>query len=827
MIQLTPQNIKIGARAANKNEAIRAVGQVLVESGFIEPGYIDSMIGREGQANTYLGNGISIPHGMAKDRELIRATGISVVQLPDGVEWGPGKVAHLIVGIAAKSDEHLGVLAALTDVLDDPSRAETLAKTNDPTDIIDALSRGPAEEAGAPGEAPAVGAEVPPGAHHLDVKITFSAGMHARPATVFVDIASPFKSDISVQRGVKIANGKSMASILKLGAACGETIRLIAVGPDAEEALRALKEGVESGLGDEEEVKEVITEADKWVPVSGGHALTGVSASPGLAVGPVYQFQTTHIVVEDKPQDADSEKLALKRAIATANEQITDIYEQVSKQSGKGQAAIFRAHLALLNDSEIFQEVSTQIETSHSAAWSWQHAIERRALELKQIEDDRLAERAADLHDIGQRVLRLLAGAEHGAPHLPDHPVTLVADDLTPSDTAQLDPKRILGLCTASGGPTAHTAIIARSLDIPCVVGAGAAVFDVKTDTTCILDGSAGKLYIEPSKEDLESAKRFQVDLANRRNEEYATRYEPAVMTDGHRVEVVGNIGKAAEAVAAVEAGAEGIGLMRTEFLFLERDTPPSEEEQFEAYSEMTRALNGLPLILRTLDIGGDKIASYISLPKEENPFLGVRGIRLCLRQPGIFLPQLRAIYRASKTGPIKIMFPMISTLEELQEAKQVAEQVRQELGVPPVEIGIMVEVPSTVLIAAELAKEVDFFSIGTNDLTQYTLAMDRMHAALAKNVDGLHPAVLRMIDMTVRAAKGAGKWVGVCGGVAGDPLGAAILSGLGVVELSMSLPSIAAVKASLRKIKLSDAQNLARRGLACSTASEVRQLTH
>ena len=822
MIQLTPQNIRIGARAGSKNEAIRAAGQVLVESGFIEPGYIESMIGREGQANTYLGNGISIPHGMAKDRELIRATGISVVQLPEGVEWGPGKVAHLIVGIAAKSDEHLGVLAALTDVLDDPAKAELLAKTNDPNDIIAGLSR----EAAQPTPEPE-GAPPPPGAHHVDAKIVGSAGMHARPATVFADLAGQFESDIRVQYGTKIANGKSMAAILKLGTPGGQTIRIIACGPDAEPALKALKEAVDSGLGDVEETREAITEADKWVPVSGGHALTGVSASPGIAIGPVYQFQTTHILVEDKPQDPESEKLALKRAIAAANEQITDIYDQVSKQSGKGQAAIFRAHLALLNDAEIFQEVSTHVETGHSAAWGWHHAIERRSMELKQIENERLAERAADLHDIGQRVLRLLAGAEHGAPRLPDHAVILVADDLTPSDTAQLDPKRILGLCTASGGPTAHTAIIARSLDIPCVVGAGAAVLEVDSERTCILDGSAGKLYIEPNAEDVESAKRFQVDLASRRNEEYATRYEPAVFTDGHRVEVVGNIGKAAEATAAVEAGAEGIGLMRTEFLFLERDTPPSEDEQYEAYSEMTRALNGLPLILRTLDIGGDKIASYISLAKEENPFLGVRGIRLCLRQPGIFLPQLRAIYRASTTGPIKIMFPMISTLEDLHEAKQVAEQVRQELGVPPVEIGIMVEVPSTVLMAAEFAKHVDFFSVGTNDLTQYTLAMDRMHAALAKNVDGLHPAILRMIDMTVRAAKGAGKWVGVCGGVAGDPLGAAILSGLGVAELSMSLPSIAAVKSSLRKIKLADAEKLARRALACSTAAEVRQLNH
>jgi multiphosphoryl transfer protein len=824
MIQLTTKNVRLGARAANKNEAIRAAGQVLVESGCIEPGYIESMIGREGQANTYLGNGISIPHGMAKDRELIRETGISVVQLPEGVEWGTGKVAHIIVGIAAKSDEHLGILAALTDVLDDPGRAELLSKTKDANDIITGLNREAAEPGAAPAEA---AAPPPPGAHHVDTKIVGSAGMHARPATVFADLANQFESDIRVQSGTRIANGKSMAAILKLGTPCGQTIRIIASGPDSEAALKALKEAVDNGLGDVEEVKEVITEADKWVPVSAGHALTGVSAAPGVAIGKLYQFQTTHIVVEDKPKDVASEELALRQSIATANEQISQIYEQVKKQSGESKAAIFRAHLALLNDAEIYLEVCNQIEAGHSAAWSWQQAIERRSVELKQIENERLAERAADLHDIGQRVLRLLAGAEQSAPRLPDEPVILAAEDLTPSDTAQLDPKRILGLCTASGGPTAHTAIIARSLDIPCVVGAGASVLELKSGIMCILDGSAGKLYIEPSAEDLESAKRFQVDLANRRNEEYSTRYEPAVLTDGHRVEVVGNIGKAAEASAAVEAGAEGIGLMRTEFLFLDRDTPPSEDEQFEAYTEMTRALNGLPLILRTLDIGGDKIASYISLAKEENPFLGVRGIRLCLRQPGIFLPQLRAIYRASQTGPIKIMFPMISIMEDLIAAKELAEQVRRELGVAPLEIGIMVEVPSTVLMAPELAKEVDFFSVGTNDLTQYALAMDRMHAALAKNVDGLHPAVLRMIDMTVKAAKVAGKWVGVCGGVAGDPIGAAILTGLGVSELSMSLPSIAAVKASLRKIRLSDAQNLARRALACSTASEVRQLSH
>jgi phosphocarrier protein FPr len=323
----------------------------------------------------------------------------------------------------------------------------------------------------------------------------------------------------------------------------------------------------------------------------------------------------------------------------------------------------------------------------------------------------------------------------------------------------------------------------------------------------------------------LESARSFQIDLRGQRDKEYQTRYEPAILTDGHRVEVVANIGSAADAALAVEAGAEGVGLLRTEFLFLQRETPPTEADQFEAYSAMTRALNGLPLIIRTLDIGGDKVVPYLSLPKEDNPFLGVRGIRLCLRKPELFVPQLRAIYRASATGPVKIMFPMIATLEDLLAAKQMAEQVRQELGVPPVEIGIMIEVPSAVLIAEELAREVDFFSVGTNDLTQYVLAIDRMHPTLGNQVDGLHPAVLRMIDLTVRAAVAARKWVGVCGGIAGEPVGALILTGLGVTELSMSLPSIAAVKASMRGYSHAQAKEFARRALACKTAGEVRQL--
>ena len=816
MIKLSPQNIRLGVRAANKEEAIRAAGQVLVDSGHIAPGYVESMLGREGQANTYLGNGIAIPHGMQKDRELIHQTGVSVVQVPDGVEWNKGQTVRIVVGIAAKSDEHLGILSALTDVLDDAKTSRRLAETNDPQEIIASLSRRI--------EAEPTAAERLADAKRVEVLLAGSAGLHARPATFFVDVANQFESEIFVRANGKLANGKAMASLLKLGAEGGTRLQVLAHGPDADAALAALKEAVASGLGDEEEEQSAVEEA-VWTPVSKLRWIGGVSASPGLAIGPLHLFKSSRLVVEDKPGDVETEKQKLKHALEVGREQLAQIHDAVKSRSGRNEAAIFRAHQAFLTDVDLFSEVYELIEAKHSAAWAWQKVINQRVAEVEKVANERLAGRAADLHDVGQRVLRVLTGTQQGEVQLPDGPVILVAEDLTPSDSARLDPKRILGLCTASGGATSHTAIIARSLDLPAIVGVGAAVLEQPAGQVCILDGTTGRLYLAPTEADLKSAEEFRVDLQRRRDVEFETRYQPAIMTDGHRVEIVANIGKASEAARAVDAGAEGVGLLRTEFLFLERETAPTEDEQLAAYSTMIKALNGLPLIIRTLDIGGDKVVPYLTFPHEDNPFLGVRGVRLCLRHPELFIPQLRAIYRASTTGPVKIMFPMIASLEELREAKKFAEEVRAELNVPPVEIGIMIEVPSAALMAAEFAQEVDFFSIGTNDLTQYVLAMDRMHPALARDVDGLHPVVLRLIDRVVRDATTAGKWVGVCGGVAGEPRGAMILAGLGVAELSMSVPSIASIKAQLRDLSLAKVQAYARKALACHSPGEVRAL--
>jgi phosphoenolpyruvate-protein phosphotransferase len=819
-MELKRSNVQLHARVANKAEAIHAAGNLLVNSQYMKAGYIDSMLAREKVANTFLGNGIAIPHGLPKDRDLILRTGIAVLQVPDGLQWNRGETVHLVVAIAARSDEHIGILANLTNFLTDEDTVRQLATTDDPDDIIRALS-GPQPGRPVPVETLA---DFPT---YIDLTIRNPTGLHARPATMFASLAKEYTSEVRVRCGDKVSNGKSLASLLKLGVECGSVIRVMAHGPDEAAALLALKEAVESGLGEEEEAPvaaEAIPAYD-WEAEPDQAVVPGVPASPGLAIGPLRFFKRSKYVVEVTAKDLDAEKMHLREAVAASRVQLNDLYQEVKARSGAGQASIFLAHAEFLDDPELVQAVEAKIETGASAGWAWQQAIEERVAELKQVNDPLIAGRAVDLSDVGSRVLNFLAHRIEEGPLMPAGPVILLAEDLTPSDTAGLDPAFVLGFCTAGGGPTSHSAIIARALGIPAVVGAGPALLNQTEGGEAILDGNRGNLYVTPSPITLAAAREAQQTMEGQREAEKLRCYEPALMTDGYRVEVVANIGHAEEAAQAVNAGGEGVGLLRTEFLFLDRTSPPTEEEQFAAYREMVQALNGLPIIIRTLDIGGDKAAPYLDMPAEENPFLGVRGIRLCLARPELFRAQLRAIYRAAEYGLVRIMFPMVSTLEDLEAAKAIAAEVRWELGAKAVEIGIMIEVPSAVVMAEEFAQEVDFFSIGTNDLTQYVLAMDRGHPILAKQADGLHPAVLRMVDRTVQAATAAGKWVGVCGGIAGDPRGAAILTGLGVTELSVSIPSIAAIKAQVRRLSLAKAQDLARQAVACRTAAEVRSL--
>jgi multiphosphoryl transfer protein len=817
MIQLAQSQIQLNGQPADKEAAIRQVGQLLVDNGNILPGYVNSMLGREKAANTYLGNGISIPHGLPEDRELINETGIAVLQIPGGVPWNEGETVHLAVGIAAKSDEHIEVLRRLTRVLGDKELVAGLTQTADPADIIEALT----------GERPPPAApQLPDFDHSVDMVIRNKTGLHARPATHFVDLARQFQADIRVRHGQETADGKSMMSLLQLGVERGAAIRISAQGADAGEALAALETAVAAGLGDEEEEAAPVVGGDHdWEPISVGTAIEGISAANGLVIGAVRQHTVQKLVVTEEPGDPVVEGEKFQKAISAAQADLDALYEEVKTRFGSGKAAIFRAHSEFLNDPGLIQATVRDIFNGSSAAWAWQQQINERVAQIQKLDDPVLAGRAVDLSDVGQRALRHLLGLPQPKPATPEFPTVLVAEDLSPSDTAALDPDSILGFVTALGGPTSHTAIIARSMGIPAIVAAGPLALKVADGTPCILDGYHGRLYLDPSDEDVRAARRVQQDLHRQQESASATRFEAAVTSDGHRVEVAANINRAADVAKALEAGAEGVGLMRTEFLFLERKSVPTEEEQFVEYRAMVQALDGRPLIIRTLDIGGDKEVAYLNLPKEDNAFLGIRGIRLCLARPDLFEPQLRAIYRAAAYGHVKIMFPMIATLGDFLQARDVAESIRQELGAPYVELGMMVEVPSAAVLADQFAAEVDFFSIGTNDLTQYVLAMDRLHPQLAKRTDALHPAVLRMIDQTVRAASKAGKWVGVCGGVAGEPKGAALLTGLGVSELSVSVPGIPAIKAQIRSLSLAEMQALARKALQCSTAAEVRAL--
>lgn len=823
MLQLSETQVRLGLTASDKTDAIRIAGRVMVESGLIEPAYIDSMLGREQVAATYLGSGIAIPHGLPQARHLVRRTGIVVVQFPSGVDWGGGEPARLVVGIAAKSDEHIAVLQRLTGVLGDPDAAERLGRTGNPRAIVMALNGDaapPPVEAASPFDGPSVRVTAP-----------VPHGLHARPATALVEVAKRFRAEIAVSAGTKVGNAKSLVSLLRLGVSGGQPLTVSASGDDAEAALAAIRAAFEGGLDEpagDGATAHAPAPAAAQAPADldyDGSVVAGISASPGVATGSAWTFQREELTVAETAPDASAEHRRLDQALAGAGADLRNLHEEFWKKAGAAKAAIFKAHLELLDDPEMVADAHAGIDKGHSAGWAWRAVYEDRAGTLAQLADPLLAGRAADLRDVGRRVLRLLADATDSVAALPDHPVILLAEDLEPSDTAKLDPAMVLGLCTAGGGATSHTAIIARSLDIPAVVAAGPAVLDIENGREVILNGDDGVLVVGPSDRERARAAAARVAVGERREAERLDRYKPAITTDGRRVEVAANISDPKEAATAIEAGAEGVGLMRTEFLFLQREFPPDEDEQLEAYRTMVRAMNGLPIILRTLDIGGDKNVPYLRMPAEGNPFLGVRGIRLCFERDDLFRTQLRAMLRASREGPVRIMYPMIATPAELAKAKAITEQVRREVGADPVEIGIMIEVPSAVVMADRLAREVSFFSIGTNDLTQYVLAMDRLHPVLAPQADGLHPAVLRMVERTVAGARAAGIWVGACGGIAGDPAGAVLLAGLGLAELSVAIPAVASVKARLRGISMADAEAAARAALDCADAADVRAL--
>ena len=525
----------------------------------------------------------------------------------------------------------------------------------------------------------------------------------------------------------------------------------------------------------------------------------GIAASSGIAIGKAFVICENVIEVkETKVEDTSQEKNLFHNSIKTAKAQLEAIKASAERKMGKDKAEIFGAHIMMLEDPELIGAVESSIEQNkYKAEYAVKTTIEMFASMMDSMEDEYMKERAADIRDVGQRLLNIIMGVENTAISEINQECIIVARDLTPSDTAQMDRKLVLGFVTDVGGRTSHSAIMARTLEIPAVVGTGNASSVIKNGDNVIIDGDDGVVLVNPNNETIEKYRGKQNELLQYNKSLEVLKNAESISKDGKRVEIAGNIGGPNDVLRVLENGGEGVGLFRTEFLYMDKNSFPTEEEQFDAYREVLEKMQGKPVVIRTLDIGGDKKLSYLPIPEEMNPFLGYRAIRICLDRKDMFKTQIRALLRASVYGNLRIMFPMISGVNELREAKKVIEEAKSELASEninvsdEIQIGIMIEIPSAAVISDMLAKEVDFFSIGTNDLIQYTIAVDRMNEKVSYLYSPLNPGVLRLIKLVIDNAHREGKWVGVCGEMAGDLSAIPVLLGMGLDEFSMSASSI------------------------------------
>ncbi len=674
----------------------------------------------------------------------------------------------------------------------------------------------------------------------LQLVVINPTGLHARPAAIFTAAAKKFESTIRIRNLTKEsewANAKSVLGVLGIGVECNHEIEIEVEGADEANAAEALRHAIENRLGEEVVPVQAAGISTFPKPVSGKFAetseriLKGIPGASGIAIGPAHLWQEKSLAVPRYTGcDFATQSARLTSAREAARKELESLQAKIARDAGVSESKIFEAHQMFLDDPTLLEAVENFLHQGLNAEAVWMDQVTETANVLSKLSDATLAARAADLRDVGERVLKYLTGesAVTEGMNLVEASV-VIARDLTPSQTASLDKSRVLAFCTAEGGPTAHTAILARALQIPAVVGLGNEILSVSENETLIVNGAAGQVTRQPTESEIIEAQKQKSELEEIYEHARDSASEPAITKDGVRVEVVANIGSVEESRKALELGAEGIGLLRTEFLYLRRDTAPSEDEQYEAYKAIFDVMQNRPVVVRTLDIGGDKDLPYLDLPQEENPFLGWRAIRICLERSDIFQPQLRALLRAAVGHYIRIMFPMIATLEEIRAAKAaviMASDALRSKAIPfaqKVQLGMMVEIPSAAVMSDIFAREVDFFSIGTNDLTQYTMAAERTNKHVAQLGDAMHPAVLRLIKQITDSAHESGRWVGICGELGGDADAIPVLLGIGVNELSMVPALIPQAKAIIRTCDISSARRLAEEVLKLDTAHTVR----
>ena len=558
--------------------------------------------------------------------------------------------------------------------------------------------------------------------------------------------------------------------------------------------------------------------------------ITGIAASNGIAIAKAFRLENPELIVEKTIiNDCDAELSRFQLALDHSKSELEAIQEKTTQEISKDEAAIFNAHLLVLSDPELLGPITERIKTENvNAEFALQETSTMFIHLFESMDNEYMKERAADIRDVTKRLLSHLLGVSIQSPSMISEEVIIIAEDLTPSDTVQLNPKFVKGFVTDIGGRTSHSAILARTLEIPAVVGAKTVMSIINNHTIVIVDGIDGEIIVNPDHDTITYYEQKQAAFERQKSEWASLVNEPSITLDGHQVELGANIGTPNDVSGVLQNGGEAIGLYRTEFLYMGRNQFPTEEEQVEAYASVLKQMNGKPTVVRTLDIGGDKELPYLQLPNEMNPFLGLRAIRLCLEMEDMFRTQLRALLRASVHGNLKIMFPMIATIEEFRQAKSLFIEEKSKLkneGIPvneSIEVGIMVEIPSTAVMADIFAKEVDFFSIGTNDLIQYTMAADRMNERISYLYQPFNPAILRLVKNVIDAAHKEGKWTGMCGEMAGDEIAIPILLGLGLDEFSMSASTILKARSQIRKLSKVEMESHIETILSLSTSEEV-----
>ncbi|GAA3953189.1 phosphoenolpyruvate--protein phosphotransferase [Allohahella marinimesophila] len=736
--------------------------------------------------------------------------GAAVVQLKTPLQFS-GERLHMLIAIATQSEHHRPLLDRLADLMMSHTLDE-LTKASRAADVVRLLMA--TELKG----------------QQVVCRLAMPHGLHARPAAILAKLAKGYESQIWVENldgsGSEVS-AQSVTKLISLGAGLGDRLRLTMDGPEAEAALANICEAIAGGLGDpviqlpehDEDLAQTLQPALE--PLTAGESLHGLQGAPGVAIGQAHVMTDTVFSFARQQGPAVRELERLQHAI----DQVSGaLQNKLARTTNTDLAQIIAMHLELVQDPEIRRDAEQHIKTGDSAEWGWQQSFEALAETQEQSTELLLAERAIDIRDVGNQVLGELTGQGTQARVNEEH--ILICEEITPTEISECDPAKVKAIVSAAGGITSHAAILARSLGIPLLVACGPRVMTVTEGTSLIVNCEARTVIIAPDDETLAHA-RFVIADEQRLNEQaHAQRLEPAITTDGHRVEVMANLTAAKAVNAAIEIGCEGVGLFRSEFIYMAHAQEPSiEAQQAEYASVMDQLGSERPLIVRTLDIGGDKPLPYMPMDEEENPFLGIRGVRLSLRYPDTLKRQLHALLRAANGRLLRIMFPMVTDLNEWRQIRAIYREVAAGYPEAQIELGIMIEVPSAALMAEAFAPELDFFSVGTNDLTQYTLAIDRGHPVLSRQADAISPAVLKLIDLTVQAADRHGIWVGVCGELASDPLGATILTGLGVRELSMSARAIPRIKARLRTISLPDARSLAARALVAESSEAVREL--